>query len=52
MCTKDNPLQKSGSEELKDNGMVFLTMLEMSTAWQKKAGKYRNGEISENEYFE
>lgn len=34
----------------KDNGMEFLTMTEMFTAWQKQAEKYRNGEISKEEY--
>ena len=34
----------------KDNGTEFLTMLEMFTAWQEKAEKYRNGEISKEEY--
>lgn len=36
----------------KDNGIEFLTMLEMFTAWQKKAEKYRNGEITREEYDE
>ena len=34
----------------KDNGVEFLTMIEMFTAWQKQAEKYRNGEISKEEY--
>ena len=34
----------------KDNGSEFLTMLEMFTAWQKQAEKFRNGEISKEEY--
>lgn len=34
----------------KDNGTEFLTMLEMFTTWQEKADKYRNGEISKEEY--
>lgn len=34
----------------KDNGTEFLTMLEMFTAWQEQAEKYRNGEISKEEY--
>ena len=34
----------------KDNGMEFLTMTEMFTAWQKQAEKFRNGEISKEEY--
>lgn len=34
----------------KDNGSEFLTMLEMFTAWQEQAEKYRNGAISKEEY--
>lgn len=34
----------------KDNGTEFLTMFEMFTAWQEEAEKYRNGEISKEEY--
>lgn len=34
----------------KDNGTEFFTMLEMFTAWQKQAEKYRNGNISKEEY--
>lgn len=34
----------------KDNGSEFLTMLEMFTAWQKQAEKYRNGNITREEY--
>ena len=34
----------------KDNGSEFLTMLEMFTAWQEMAEKYRNSEISKEEY--
>ena len=35
----------------KDNGSEFLTMLEMFTAWQEQAEKYRSGEISKEEYY-
>ena len=34
----------------KDNGVEFLTMTEMFTAWQKQAAKFRSGEISKEEY--
>lgn len=34
----------------KDNGTEYITMLEMFTAWQKQAEKYRSGEISKEEY--
>ena len=34
----------------KDNDTEFLTMLEMFTAWQEQAEKYRNEEISKEEY--
>ena len=34
----------------KDNGSEFLTMLEMFTAWQEMAEKYRNGKITREEY--
>lgn len=34
----------------KDNSTEFLTMLEMFTAWQEQAEKYRNGDISKEEY--
>ncbi|MDE6566327.1 MAG: helix-turn-helix domain-containing protein [Lachnospiraceae bacterium] len=34
----------------KDNGTEFLTMLEMFIAWQEQAEKYRNEDISKEEY--
>ena len=34
----------------KDNGSEFLTMLEMFTAWQEMTEKYRNGDITREEY--
>ncbi len=34
----------------KSNRMSYLTMLDMFTAWQKEAGKLRNGEITKDEY--
>lgn len=34
----------------KDNGTEYITMLEMFSAWQKQAEKYRSGEISKEEY--
>ena len=34
----------------KDNGSEFLTMLEMFTTWQEMAEKYRNGDITREEY--
>lgn len=34
----------------KDNRTENITMLEMVTAWQKQAEKYRSGEISKEEY--
>lgn len=34
----------------KDNGTEYITMLEMFSAWQKHAEKYRNGDISKEEY--
>ncbi|MCH5193824.1 MAG: helix-turn-helix transcriptional regulator [Oscillospiraceae bacterium] len=34
----------------RDNGTEFLTMLEMFTAWQEMAEKYRNGDITREEY--
>ena len=34
----------------KDNGTEFLTMLGMFTVWQEQAEKYRNGDISKEEY--
>jgi len=34
----------------KDNGTEYITVLEMFTAWQKQAEKYRSGEISKEEY--
>lgn len=35
-----------------DKGMAenYITMFEMFSAWQKQAEKYRNGEISKDEY--
>ena len=34
----------------KDNDTEFLTMLEMFTSWQEMAEKYRNGDITRDEY--
>ncbi len=34
----------------KDNGTEYITMLEMFSAWQKQAEKYRSGKISKEEY--
>ena len=34
----------------KDNSTEFLTMLEMFTAWQEIAEKYRNGDITREKY--
>ena len=34
----------------RDNGTEFLTMLEMFTAWQEMAEKFRNGDITRDEY--
>ena len=34
----------------KDNGSEFLTMLEMFTAWQEQSEKYRNGDITREDY--
>lgn len=34
----------------KNNGTEYITMLEMFSAWQKQAEKYRNGDISKEEY--
>lgn len=34
----------------KDNGTEYITLLEMFSAWQKQAEKYRNGEISKEKY--
>ena len=34
----------------KDKGTSYISLLERFTAWQKEAQKYRNGEISKEEY--
>ena len=34
----------------KNRGVEYLSLLERFTAWQKEAEKYRNGEISKEEY--
>ena len=34
----------------KDKGTSYISLLERFTAWQKEAEKYRNGEISKEEY--
>ena len=34
----------------KDNGIEYITMTEMFTAWEKQAGKFRSGEITKEEY--
>lgn len=34
----------------KNRGVEYISLLERFTAWQKKAEKYRNGEISKEEY--
>lgn len=34
----------------KSKGTAYITMFEMFSAWQKMAEKYRNGEISKEEY--
>ncbi len=34
----------------KDNGTEFITMTEMFRAWETQAEKFRNGEISKEEY--
>ena len=34
----------------KDKGTSYISLLERFTAWQKEAEKYRNGEISNEEY--
>ena len=34
----------------KNRGTSYISMLELFSAWQKEAEKYRNGEISKEEY--
>lgn len=34
----------------KNRGTSYISLLERFTAWQKEAEKYRNGEISKEEY--
>ena len=34
----------------KNRGTTYISLLERFTAWQKEAEKYRNGEISKEEY--
>ena len=34
----------------KNRGVSYISLLERFTAWQKEAEKYRNGEISKEEY--
>ena len=34
----------------KNRGISYISLLERFTAWQKEAEKYRNGEISKEEY--
>lgn len=34
----------------KNKGVAYISLLENFTAWQKEAEKYRNGEISKEEY--
>lgn len=34
----------------KNRGTSYISLLERFTAWQKEAAKYRNGEISKEEY--
>ena len=34
----------------KDKGTAYISLLQLFSAWQKEAEKYRNGEISKEEY--